>query len=119
MGSYSFTLGKIAKRSKGIGKETERSIKNLKKVDPNDEEGSILTNKIEDMGKRSEGGSKAIKKDVDDAGSEWMKSTPDSEVKDILGAPKADKEGVVMHRKKGGALGVGAAKRGFGAVRRK
>ena len=117
MGKYSFLLGKLSKSSKGVGKEAEKTIKKAKKVDPNSEEGQILRNKIEDMGTRNSGGMKAIKKDV--TSSDWKKGLSKDELADILGSPKPDAEGVLMHRKKGGSIGVGAAKRGFGAVRKK
>ena len=59
-----------------------------------------------------------------DPNSDWKKGLSKDELADILGSPKTDAEGILMHRKKGGkvkakARGAGAAKRGFGVVRKK
>tara|TARA_R110000823_G_scaffold4133_5_gene15540 strand:- start:1217 stop:1492 length:276 start_codon:yes stop_codon:yes gene_type:complete len=91
MGKYSSLLGQLSKSSKGVGKEAEKTIKKAKKADPN---------------------------------SDWKKGLSKDELADILGSPKTDAEGILMHRKKGGkvkakARGAGAAKRGFGVVRKK
>ena len=117
------TKGASLKSAAGRTKELERILK-LK------EEGKLSEfekNKLKEMSKERFIRGQAEKNLDDKASSEMFEGMSEDEIADMLGGPTLDSEGVLRQRKAGGKVvkvarggnpvGVGAAERGFGAVR--
>ena len=116
--------GAVLKDAAGRTKEVERllNLKNERKLSEAEK------NKFDDMTKNEKYMLGQAQKNVDDkARSDMFEGMSEDDIAGMLGGPTRDSEGVLRQRKAGGQVvktarggnpvGVGAAERGFGAVR--